>query len=260
MADIGKVRLFEIGSGDTGKVYRRVSIDDPDNHDNTVIKHPVSEQEVECAKLWAAKNHKKQYNYSAGPIAMVLFTVRRKEVAGMQMTYLGDTTFEDCSYTLCVGENILLYLMLVHCTLRLAEIIIQDTAWHNCMCRGREQEFRIYLVDTAEWEISKTKFNFIHNFNHICDCFQLKINLALEKITSFLTTEFTCEKTFLEAMLESCEVLSEHFLHSHDEDKCIEVECDEDERFEDTSVHYQERIHDLLDVIRSETQEALMHF
>ena len=258
MANFEGKRLAEIGRGDTGVIYCEVLTDNPDP--KTIIKHPVSKKEKQLAGLWADRNCNEEDNYSAGPVKEVEFEIRPgKTVTGLQMAYLGDTTYQDCSEKLSVGENILLYLMLVHCTLRLAGLMLFDTAYNNCMCQGKEEDFRIFLVDTEAWETSEMESYIIDNFNLICREFQLGFNLALDKIKPFLEEKFTCERAFLSAVVKSCEDLSEHFLYSNNESEDEELEdLAEDERFEDTSVHYHERIDHLLDAIKREKGKALM--
>ena len=153
-------RYFEIGRGDTGVVYRAVSLDDP--NPATVIKCPVSKHEIKLAEFWASKNCNSEDNYSAGPYKVV--EIDKK--VGLQMADLGDTTYDDCSHRLSVGETVLLYLMLVHSTLRLTGILLRDTAYNNCICRGKEQEFKIYLVDTRDWDLSYLSVK--DNFGYIC--------------------------------------------------------------------------------------------
>lgn len=238
-------RLYEIGRGDTGVIYRVVQADlEPDDPMcNVVIKHPVTQNEKELAVFWADKNCNAHENYSAGPYKEVKFCIEPgKIVTGLQMTYLGDTTYADCSHNLSVGETILLYLMLVHCTLRLAGIMLCDTALFNCMCQGKEQDFRIWLIDTLEWERCYDESYIVDNFRFIRKVFELLSKPALQRITPFIENDIQCERNLLQKMLESCEVLSSYFLHD----------------MQDISVHYHERIDKLMDAIRKDTAKALM--
>ena len=228
-------RYFEIGRGDTGVVYRAVSLDDPDP--TTVIKCPVSKHEIKLAEFWASKNCNSEDNYSAGPYKVVEID---KQV-GLQMADLGDTTYDDCSHRLSVGETVLMYLMLVHSTLRLTGILLRDTAYNNCICRGKEQDFKIYLVDTRDWDLSY--FSVKDNFGYICKQFELASKPPLSKIQPFLKKEMIREETLLAEMLASCETLSNHFLYDGD----VENACD-----------YHDRVEHLLHVIRKETQQTRM--
>lgn len=242
MATFGGKKYYEIARGDTGVVYRAVTAQNPDN---TVIKHPVSNHEFEMAQFWADKNSNEEDNYSAGPIKMVELEYESgKKVKGMQMTYLGDKTYEDCSHKLSLGETVLLYLMLVHCTLRLAGIALCDTAWHNCMCQGAEQDFRIALVDTYEWERKTMESYIIENFQYICFFFKLDLNPFLEKINPFMRMQFKCERAFLTAMFNSCEELTDDFLYNN-------------ERVYDGREHYHERIDNLLNAIKKDMKKVI---
>ena len=262
-----------IDGGDYGDVYRR--LDNPQK----VFKYPVSEHEIEMASKWADRNHREEENYSAGPIETIYFHTEKgngstkfffssptKETEptddtktpeictkplhfGLQMTNLGETTFEDCKDALSMGEIVLLYLMLVQCTLRLAGIRVWDTAWRNCMCQGKEHTFKIFLVDTEKWEVSRDDSCIIRNFGRFMIDFRwekpktthLLFHEALSPIRRFLKTDFTFEFSFLDAMQASCVDLSDHFF---DHEKC--------------SVDYHDRIDALLACIKQETAKARM--
>ena len=263
-----------IDGGDSGDVYRMG--DNPEQ----VFKYPVTEHEIEMAEMWAARNHSKKENYSAGPIKKVYFHVKEdsnginfdftlpveeteptadtKTAAnrtkplhfGLQMTNLGERTFEDCKHELTVGEIVLLYLMLVQCTLRLAGIKVWDTAWRNCMCQGKDETFKIFLVDTEKWEVNSEDSCIMRNFKRLmldfrwgCDrnTTRLLCHEALSPIHRFLKTDFTFEFSFLDAMQASCVDLSDHFF---DHEKC--------------SVDYHDRIDALLAGIKQETAKARM--
>lgn len=241
MATYNGKRYFIIGKGDTGRVYRAVRDDNPDN---TVIKHPVSRKEFELAEMWAERNINEEDNYSAGPVKMVDFVLDSgEEVTGMQMTFLGTDTYEDISHKLSPGETVLLYLMIIHCTLRAEGILIRDTAWHNCMCQGREENFMIGLVDTYEWRTRELETTISSNFNRMCWEFSIKYLKHLSKIHYMVDKRFDTNQEFLHAMIESCKELADDFLYS---DKHSE------------SVHYHERIDDLLAKIEKDASKARM--
>jgi hypothetical protein len=279
------VRYFSVAKGDAGDVYRAVGADDPTGElRKRVFKYPVSEEEVKMAMEWAARNHDKEEEYSAGPVKKVYFnityitldkrrykdfefvnengkpindcetvhntekplTYTKPQHFGLEMTNLGDTTYEDCRHKLSLGEIVLLYLMLVLCTLRLAGIKLFDTAWHNCMCQGKEEDFKIFLVDTEQWEMSPDESFIMQNFQKIISEFRRDdeelLDEALHPIKDFLETSFDFEGAFLDAMQASCVELTDHFL------------CDP--KANEKSVHYHDRIDSLLTAIGKETAQA----
>ncbi len=268
--NVKEIRYFKCAWGDNGKVFKAVKLDDPEGT-LPVFKFPVTEKEVQMATEWAARNRGKKENYSAGPVKKVFFKYivddkknydfeffdasgrpvngtekpkfkARAITLGLEMTDLGIDTYEDFSHKFTPGENVLLYLMLVHCTLRLAGMEIHDTAWHNCMCQGRGEDLKIYLVDTAEWGRSLDESHMMENFAVIVKEFHLLENKDLQPIYAFLKIDFTLELPFLDAMQASCVKISEHFL------------CNPDTLTE--SVHYHERIDSLLAAITAETALA----
>jgi hypothetical protein len=277
------VRYFSIGKGDAGDVYRAVEADDPTGElRKRVFKYPVTEEEVKMALEWAARNNDKAEDYSAGPVKKVYFNVSfdrrgyrdfefvdetgrplcecepghdtkkpsytKPQHFGLEMTNLGYTTYEDCRHRLTLGEIVLLYLMLVLCTLRLAGIKIFDTAWHNCMCQGKEENFKIFLVDTEIWEMSPEESFIIKNFKKIISEFrrdgEALLDKALHPIKQFLDVNFDFEGAFLDAMQASCVELTDHFLS--------------DPQANRESVHYHDRIDSLLTAIGKETAQAHM--
>ena len=242
-------RLYEFGRGDTGVIYRIMQTDlEPDDPlSNMVIKYPVDQNENELAFFWADKNCNADENYSASPFKEVQFFIKPgKVVIGLQMTYVGDTTYADRSHNLSVGETVLLYLMLVHCTLRLSGIMLSDTAESNCLCQGKEYDFTICLIDTHEWTRSMFESYVVDNFRLICRKFDLLLKPALLIVRPFMESDIYCERTFLDAMLKSCDELCNQFLRDTD--------------VEDASAHcyYQERIDKLMCAIAKDTSKALM--
>jgi hypothetical protein len=252
-------RYIKIGGGDTGYVYSIIRDDDPIGELGTrVFKYPSSKREVRMALEWAARNHNKEDNYSAGPVNVLYFKVWTDKEGnelfefmeeasddssfGLEMANLGDVTYDDCNHRLTKGELVLMYLMLMNCIPRLIGIKIMDTGHDNCMCQGIEQDFKIYLVDTHEWKPRSYRPCIIHNFTEISLDFRMCLIEALQPINEFLWTKFTDELTFLDAMVKSCEELSEKFLS--------------DPHAMEQSIHYHERIDKLLTSIKADVEKA----
>jgi hypothetical protein len=252
------VRHHWLAGGQTGDVYIVLEEDDPSGElRKRVLKYRVTANEVKMATEWAARNHGKKENYSAGPVKKVYLKISHTEDGyhvfehhtdasgkrfGLEMTNLGVETYENTKHKRTLGENILLYLMIVHCTLRLAGLKIVDTAWHNCMVQGEGENFKIFLVDTEKWREIPEESHIMQNFITMLSEFDLRFNKALDPIRQFLQISFTFERAFLDAMQSSCYNLSQHFLTNPEA--------------QEESVHYHERIDSLLAAIEEETTQA----
>ena len=240
------------GGGTEGYIFLPV---DEEFSSKTAIKYPVKRKEVKRTAEWTALAR----DYSSGVARMVKFEFNGKTENALEMGFIDGEQLKERAVKLdergtlvqlnipelSEGEFVLLYLMLAHCSILSGCLMINDTGYHNCMYQGKEELFRIFLIDMAYWENKKLSQCHIENFSSFIERFWLLyVKDHLDAIKEFmrrcLSEKFTDQEIFITELVKSCLELSDQFLGK------------------DSGVHYHERIDGLLDKIQKDSREAVI--
>jgi hypothetical protein len=215
----------------------------------------VKRKEVKRTAEWTALAR----DYSSGEARMVQFEFNGETVNALEMGFINGEQLKERAVKmdergtlvqlnipeLSEGEFVLLYLMLAHCSILSGCLMINDTGYHNCMYQGKEELFRIFLIDMAYWENKKLSQCHIENFSSFIERFWLLyVKDHLDAIKEFmrrcLSEKPADQEVFIAGLVKSCSELSDAFLSK------------------DSGVHFHERIDGLLDKIRRDARAAVL--
>ena len=225
-------KYTRVGSGARGYFVIPFDEDDP----NRGIKYPVYDHEAEMTQRWVDAASE----YSAGPVTKVLVNFRGEETEALEMAYLKD----DLRHRRATeGEYVLTYMMLTHCVLLAGSLKIEDTGGHNCVFQGKDERFRIFLIDMGSWSFHNLNAKYLKSFRNVARDFLFLRTRELELVHPFIIklfkNGFTDQELFITELVKSCSELSSNFL------------C------KDASVNFHERIDALMEKIEKDAKTAI---